>query len=79
VYGTKYLTTAKNAPTFIDIGAAYPNSPLTLVIWQDIRNTFSYAPDTYLDGKNICITGELQLYKGRPEIIVQKESDIEVK
>jgi len=70
VYGTKYLTTAKNAPTFINIGAAYPNSPLTLLIWQDVRSNFSYTPDS-LDGKDICVTGKLELYKGKPEIVVQ--------
>ena len=61
VYSTKYLTTARNAPKFIDLGAAYPNSPLTLMMWLDVRNSFSYAADTYLDGKNICVTGRLYI------------------
>ena len=78
VFDTKYLTSAQNSPTFINIGAAYPNSLLTLFIWQDVRNTFSYPPDTFLQGKKVCVTGTLVLYKGKPEMIIKSERDIEV-
>lgn len=32
VYGVRFLESAKNTPTFINIGAAYPNQLLTVVI-----------------------------------------------
>ncbi len=79
VFGVKYLTTSKNTPTFINVGAAYPNSPLTLLIRQDVRNRFSYKPDQKLTGQSICVTGRLQLYKDKPEIVVKNESEIEIK
>lgn len=75
VYGVKYLSNGGGKPTFVNIGAAYPNSPLTLVIWQDVRDSFNVKPEN-LDGKNICATGKLELYKGKPEIIIKQEDDI---
>ncbi len=76
VYGVKYLTSG-GKPTFVKVGASYPNSPLTLLIWQDIRDSFSYQPEK-LDGKNICVIGKLELYKGKPEIVIKKERNIEL-
>ncbi len=41
VYGTKEL---KSGMTFINLGAAYPNSPLTLVIYGDDMSNFKQNP-----------------------------------
>ncbi|MGN6400688.1 MAG: hypothetical protein ACTHMD_09550 [Flavisolibacter sp.] len=32
IFGARYLEAAKNTPTFINVGAAYPNQLLTVVI-----------------------------------------------
>ena len=78
VFGIKQLTSGSK-PTFINCGAAYPNSPLTIVIlFEDLEN-FKENPANFYDGKNICVTGKLIMYKGKPEIVVKKENDIEVK
>ncbi len=77
VYGVKYLATGSK-PTFVNVGAAYPNSPLTLFINQDVRDKFSYKPEEKLDGQTICVTGKLELYKGKPEIVIHNERDIEI-
>jgi hypothetical protein len=79
VYGGKYLDRSNGKPTMLNIGAAYPKNPFTIVIFGDDRGAFSYAPEQYLDNKNICVTGLIKLYNGKPEIIVAKESQIEVK
>jgi len=78
IYGSKYLETAKGKPTFLNAGAKYPNSPLTLVIWDDNRSHFKNAPDTYYDGKNVCVTGKIEMFKGKPEIVLTDESQISV-
>ncbi len=75
VYGVKYISEGSK-PTFVNVGADYPNSPLTLFINDDVRNTFSYKPEEKLNGKDICVTGKLELYKGKPEIVMKKESEI---
>ena len=33
VAGTKYAVKSHGAPTFLDMDKAYPNQPLTIVIW----------------------------------------------
>ncbi len=37
IYGGIYLDRSKGTPTFLNAGANYPNSPLTIVIWPDAR------------------------------------------
>ena len=77
IYGTKYNENSK-APTLLDAGADYPNNPLTLVIWTDKRANFKNPPEVFYKGKNICVTGKLELYKGKAEMIVTKEEQIEL-
>ena len=76
VYGTKEL---KSGMTFINLGAAYPSSPLTLVIYGDDSGNFKEKPSTYYDGKRICVTGKVSDYKGKPQIVVHREDEIQVK
>lgn len=74
VYGGKFL--GPKGPTFINMGAPYPQSPFTVVIFNADRANFSYKPEDYLDGKEICVTGLIKEYKGKAEIVVTKEAQI---
>ncbi|MGL2965806.1 S1/P1 nuclease [Flavobacterium sp. XGLA_31] len=76
VYSTKYLDSSKSKPTFLNVGADYPNAPLTIFIEESNRANFSNKPEEYYRDKNICVTGTIRMYKGKPEIIVSKESEI---
>ena len=76
VYGTKEL---KNGMTFINLGAAYPNSPLTLVIYGDDKSNFKQNPSSYYDGKRVCLTGKVSDYKGKAQIVIHREEEIQVK
>lgn len=76
VYGTKEL---KSGMTFINLAAAYPNSPLTLVIYGDDSGNFKEKPSIYYDGKRICVTGKVSDYKGKNQIVIHKEDEIQVK
>jgi len=78
VYGGKYLSTVKNTPTFLNMGAAYPNQLLTIVIWGDARKNFTYAPEEKLKNKTVCVTGKVEVFKGKPQIITQNESQIKL-
>ena len=74
----RYFETSKNKPTFLNIGAKYPNQQLTLVIWETVRTQFTgKVEDLY--NKDVCITGRIILYKGKPEIIIEKPEQIVVK
>ena len=76
IFGGKYLNTAKNTPTFLNMGAAYPNQLLTIVIWGDARKNFTYAPEEKLKNKTVCITGRVEMFKGKPQITAESESQI---
>jgi hypothetical protein len=62
VYGYKVL----EGLTLVNLGAAYPDQLMTLVLRGDAT---AIAAD--LDGKTIQITGKIELYKGKPEIVVR--------
>ena len=76
IYGGKYFETANNAPTLLDVGAHYPNSPLTLVIYGDVRKQFNNVPETFYTGKTEWITGKIELYKNKPQIVIHSMNQI---
>ena len=60
VYGVKEL----DKIAFINLGAAYPNAPLTLVVFAGDKKKFKKALAAY-DGKDICVKGNITLYQGK--------------
>lgn len=79
IFGGIYLERSNGTPTLLNAGAAYPNSPLTVMIGPDARALFKEAPETFYKDKNVCITGKVILYKDKPEIVVYDEKQIAVK
>lgn len=72
IFGGKFLSKAKGTPTFLNMGGEYPDQLLTIVIWAKERETIRQAkgaPETELVGKEICITGKVELYKDKPQIV----------
>ncbi len=73
-----YVSKTNEGTTFVTFGKPYPKSTFTIVIFEaDLRN-FKYTPSLYLKDKNVCITGKVKIYKGKPEMIVNKEEQIKV-
>lgn len=79
IFGGKYFDQSAKKITLLNMGAAYPKSPLTLVIDEDNRKNFSSAPEDFYNGKTICITGVVKEFKGKPQIFIAKEADVTVK
>jgi hypothetical protein len=69
VYGVKELENL----TLVNLGAAYPDQPLTVVLRDAAK---SLGPS--LDGKTICVTGTVVKYKEKPEIVVTDQKMIGV-
>jgi DNA/RNA endonuclease YhcR with UshA esterase domain len=76
VYGIKSLE--KSQITFIDLGAAYPDAPLTVVILGKDKANFTKSPETLYAGKHVCVTGTIKEYKGKLEIDVETPKEIVV-
>jgi DNA/RNA endonuclease YhcR with UshA esterase domain len=73
VASAKYAQGSRRQPTFLNLDRAYPEHILTVLIWGADRDKFG-APEKTYAGKRICVTGVVQLYKGRPEIIATDPS-----
>ena len=61
------------------MGAAYPQSPLTLVIDEASRKNFIIKPEEFYSDKEVCVSGVIKEFKGKPQIIITKEADIVAK
>ena len=65
--------TSKKGNTFLNFGGKYPNQAFAATIFASDKNNFKtldYA------NKEICVTGYIKEYNGKPEIIVKYESQI---
>jgi endonuclease G len=69
----------KNTPIFLNIDGAYPNQVLTVVIWGDSQKNFSNKPAEFYTGKNVCIYGKVEKYREQLQIVIQSESQLQVK
>ena len=65
----------------INMGARYPYQHINGFIWNSNALSVGRGLSSYdeLIGKNICISGQIVLYKGRPEIIINTPGQISVK
>ena len=69
VVSAKYAGQARGGPTFLDFGKPYPNAIFTALILGSDRAKFG-TPEKGMPGKQICVTGQVQLYQGKPQIIL---------
>jgi len=76
IYSKVYGIKALEKITFINLGAEYPNSPLTVVILEENQSKFPQTIETMYDNKNICVSGKIKEYKGRYEIEVYNPAQI---
>jgi len=73
------ITNTFGEPFLHDFAAKYPDSFLTLVIFGENRSAFKNKPEEFYPDKNICVTGRILMFKGKPEIILTNEDQIVVK
>lgn len=78
VAGGIYLEQLENSPTFLNLGAAYPDQLLTLVIWKDQRSQYQPVPEEQYLNKDVCVMGKIQLMRERPQIVIYKKEQIKV-
>jgi hypothetical protein len=78
VASANYATRSKRQPTFLNLDKAYPDHIFTAVIFGEDRSKFG-APETELKDKRICVTGKIQEFQGKPEIILSERAQLKVK
>jgi len=74
VTGT-FVTKGAEKTTFLNFGN-FPNQLFTVVIYQEHLKNFSYSPAEFLNGKNICVIGDVIMRDSGPEIIVESPAQI---
>ena len=73
---TFYNVKAKGEPTMLNFGAPYPNQTFACLIWKDDLVNFDYKPAAYLKGKQVCVTGIVKMYKGKPEMELHAQDQV---
>ena len=76
VAATKYAAGARGRPTFLDFGGAYPDQVFQAVIWGADRARFHEAPEQAYLHKQVCVTGRIRVYRGKPEITVKDPAQL---
>ena len=66
---------SKGQPTFLDFDKPYPEETFAAVIWAADRAKFRTSESALL-GKQVCVTGVIQLFRGRPEVILRDPSQL---
>ena len=77
VASAKYASSSRGQPTFLNLDRPYPQQIFTVVIWDTDRPQFG-TPETEYLGKRICVTGQIESYRGTPEIVVKEKSQLTV-
>lgn len=72
----RYFAQGEGSPTLLNLGAPYPNQLLTVVIRSAARKEFSGAPEKDLLNKDVKVTGKVELYKGKPQVVVYKAAQL---
>jgi DNA/RNA endonuclease YhcR with UshA esterase domain len=65
---------SRSGTVFLDFGAPYPQATFTAVIFSD--NAAQFPEASQLAGKAVSVSGTIQLYRGRPEIIVSSPKQL---
>jgi DNA/RNA endonuclease YhcR with UshA esterase domain len=77
VVSTRYASSTKGQPTFLNLDEPYPKQVFTILIWGESRSKFG-TPESDYKGKKICITGKITEYRGVPEIVAESPKQIAV-
>jgi hypothetical protein len=76
VAGTQYARAATGQPTFLDFEKPFPDEAFRAVIWGEDRNRFMEPPETAYIRRSLCVTGTIQLFAAKPEIIVRNPAQL---
>ncbi|MCK4410231.1 MAG: peptidoglycan-binding protein [Candidatus Eisenbacteria sp.] len=76
VASAAHIAAVKGQPTFLNFERPYPDQPFNVVIWGSARSRFDAPPERAFDGKEICVTGLIETYRGKPQIVVSDPEQI---
>jgi hypothetical protein len=63
-------------PTYLNMGKRYPDHPFTVVIWGRDFMQFPMGQLKSYEGRQIAVTGLVEEYRGKPQIVVKEVEQI---
>jgi hypothetical protein len=78
VAGAKFAAQVRGGTTFLDFGKPYPDSPFTALIFASDRAKFG-APEKTAQGRDFCVTGKIEMYQGKPQIVLKDPKQLSEK
>jgi hypothetical protein len=81
IYDIKVFEDDDKKPTLalINLGAAYPNQIVTIAVRPELyKNTGIVFPDQRFKGDLANVTGKIELYKGKPQIIIHSAEQLHI-
>jgi hypothetical protein len=74
VASANFAARSKRQPTFLNLDKPYPDHIFTAVIWIEDRAKFG-TPET-LKGKRVCVSGLIESYQGKPQIVLREAAQL---
>lgn len=75
VASAKFASESNGAPTFLNLGDAFPHHVFTAVVWGPDRSAFPYVLES-LQGEHICVVGDISEFRGKPQVVLSRPSQI---
>ncbi len=69
VASANFAARSRRQPTFLNLDKPSPDHIFTAVIWIEDRPKFG-KPET-LKGRRVCVSGLVEVYQGKPQIVLQ--------
>ncbi|WP_411834776.1 hypothetical protein [Pseudoxanthomonas mexicana] len=73
----RFAENSEGTPTFLYMGGNFPRHTFTARIPGEARDKFKPAPET-LEGKDVCVIGDIQRDASRAEIVVSSPSNLKL-
>lgn len=77
VVSARFAKESKGQPTFLNLDEPFPNHIFTIVIWGSDREKFG-AIEVKYSVKNVCVSGKIASFQGKPEIAVDDPNQIQL-
>lgn len=77
VASTRFASSSRGQPTFLNLDMPYPQQIFTVLIWGSDRPKFGRPEVTYRD-RRICVTGEIRAFRGVPEVVAHDPGQVKI-
>lgn len=68
--------TKKSNALYLNFDRMYPNQDFYATVWDYNSPNFSYNPETYLQGRKVCVTGMVSVFDDIARISINNEKEI---